>query len=388
MNRTFVLLLVSLLTLVASIGVSQTKKTAPKPGQSQTQLQKQLKEAEAKKNQIRSALRKTRAEATKVKKDIRELDHRLIVTGDRLDKTQNQLGNARTEQADLKSRLSTLEKQLAERERLLASRIRSSYTNGQVSYVSVLSGARSMNDLSSRGYVVQRILETDRKLMNDVRYMRNAVEAAKKRKDALVGRIAALERNLKVESAQYQSAKTEKGVALKVLRSQESTYLQQLREIEQESNAIASALRAMQRSSAGAARAATPWTGRFVKPVAGRTTSPYGNRLHPIAKVTKLHTGVDFGASHGTKIVAADDGVVIEASYRRGYGNTVIIDHGGGIATLYAHCSSLLVSAGQNVSQGQTIARVGSTGYSTGPHLHFEVRVNGEPVNPSRYGIR
>ena len=114
-------------------------------------------------------------------------------------------------------------------------------------------------------------------------------------------------------------------------------------------------------------------------------TSTFGNRYHPVLKTWKYHTGLDIGGSSGSNIVAAADGTVILASVYGGYGNCVMIDHGSGIVTVYGHASSLLVSAGQNVTKGQVIARVGSTGISTGPHLHFEVRVNGEYVNPLSY---
>ncbi len=105
-------------------------------------------------------------------------------------------------------------------------------------------------------------------------------------------------------------------------------------------------------------------------------------RYHPVLHVRKLHTGVDFGAATGTAIHAAASGVVLLAGYTRGYGNCIIIDHGGGVATLYGHCSWLGVSEGQSVKQGAVIGRVGATGYATGPHLHFEVRRNGVPVQP------
>lgn len=95
-----------------------------------------------------------------------------------------------------------------------------------------------------------------------------------------------------------------------------------------------------------------------------------------------MHTGIDIAAASGTPIKASGDGRVVSASYRNGYGNTVIIDHGGGVTTLYAHCSKLYVKAGQSVKQGEKIAAVGSTGLSTGPHVHWEVRINGKPVNP------
>ena len=119
-----------------------------------------------------------------------------------------------------------------------------------------------------------------------------------------------------------------------------------------------------------------------------RITSPFGNRLHPILKIYKFHSGIDIGASYGTNILAANSGTVIKAGYNSSYGYMVMIDHGGGIVTLYAHSSKLLVSTGDVVARGQVIALIGSTGRSTGPHLHFEVRVNGAYQNPLNYVSR
>ncbi|HVI41383.1 MAG TPA: M23 family metallopeptidase, partial [Anaerovoracaceae bacterium] len=113
-----------------------------------------------------------------------------------------------------------------------------------------------------------------------------------------------------------------------------------------------------------------------------RVTSEFGMRYHPILKVNKMHTGIDIGAASGTKVLAANSGTVIKAGWNNSYGNVVMIDHGGGIVTLYAHNSKLLVSTGDVVAKGQNISLVGSTGNSTGPHIHFEVRVNGEYKNP------
>lgn len=125
--------------------------------------------------------------------------------------------------------------------------------------------------------------------------------------------------------------------------------------------------------------------GEFIRPVDASPGSPFGNRRHPVLGYVRLHAGVDFGAPSGAAIWAANGGTVIHAGTRGGYGNTVMISHGNGITTLYAHMSSISVSNGQEVSQGQQVGRVGSTGLSTGPHLHFEVRVNGTPKNPMLY---
>ena len=116
-----------------------------------------------------------------------------------------------------------------------------------------------------------------------------------------------------------------------------------------------------------------------------RITSPFGMRTHPITGIFKLHTGVDIGAPYGSNFVAANDGLVTYAGYNRAYGNMVIIDHGGGITTLYAHGSEILVNVGDTIYQGNPVLKVGSTGYSTGPHAHFEVRINGDYVQPLDY---
>ncbi|MCS6958482.1 MAG: peptidoglycan DD-metalloendopeptidase family protein [Pseudanabaenaceae cyanobacterium SKYGB_i_bin29] len=128
-----------------------------------------------------------------------------------------------------------------------------------------------------------------------------------------------------------------------------------------------------------------PGNGYLAYPTYGAVTSPYGWRTHPILGYEKFHTGIDFGADYGTPIYAAQTGTVIWADWYGGYGNTIVIDHSNGIATLYAHLQSVYVQPGETVERGQVIGEVGSTGFSTGPHLHFELRVQGEPIDPAPY---
>jgi len=125
--------------------------------------------------------------------------------------------------------------------------------------------------------------------------------------------------------------------------------------------------------------------GILVRPVPGAITSGFGMRYHPILGYARLHAGVDFRGSYGQEIKAGASGRVIFAGDRGGYGNTIIIDHGGGMTTLYAHQSSLAAGYNDQVDAGEIIGYVGSTGLSTGPHLHFEVRINGTPVDPAEY---
>lgn len=120
----------------------------------------------------------------------------------------------------------------------------------------------------------------------------------------------------------------------------------------------------------------------MLTPVAGRITSPYGYRIHPITGVYSMHGGLDLGARMNTPISAAQSGTVLTVAYSSSYGNYIILQHSGGLQTLYAHCSSISAKVGEEIQRGQTIAKVGSTGVSTGPHLHFEVRINGTRINP------
>ncbi|MFM7049477.1 MAG: M23 family metallopeptidase [Polynucleobacter sp.] len=185
---------------------------------------------------------------------------------------------------------------------------------------------------------------------------------------------------LRSDLAQAQAAAREaeriENESLAGIQSQNAAYERQLAQARAESEAIKQQLGA----GSGGSR-----PGSLVWPLRGPVTSPFGPRPHPIFGVVRYHDGIDFGVASGTPIKAAASGTVIFAGWRGGYGNATIIDHGGGMATLYGHQSAFAASAGQQVRAGQVIGYVGSTGNSTGPHLHFEVRINGAPVNPMNY---
>ena len=169
---------------------------------------------------------------------------------------------------------------------------------------------------------------------------------------------------------------------LKEVRSRRAEFQTEYNAIKRQSDSIARQLRSRQSGQP------PPPSGHGVLgvPIPGApVTSGFGPRVHPIFSDARMHTGVDFGAGEGTPIKASADGVVVSAGAQGGYGNATIIDHGNSLATLYAHQSRMAVSAGQSVKRGQVIGYVGHTGYATGPHLHFEVRVDGTPVDPMKY---
>jgi len=152
----------------------------------------------------------------------------------------------------------------------------------------------------------------------------------------------------------------------------------EIRALEREESSIRSKIRS-------AAKPTGTRPGRLLRPVPGAISSPYGERVHPILGTSRMHNGADFNAAHGDPIRASAGGKVILAGVKGGFGNTIMIDHGGGMVTLYAHQSKLGASVGDTVKAGQTIGFIGSTGLSTGPHLHFEVRINGVAKNPAKY---
>ena len=163
---------------------------------------------------------------------------------------------------------------------------------------------------------------------------------------------------------------------------QKKDYERQLRQLEKDSYEIEQMIVKLQRQAKPTERMGD---GRFIWPVVGEISSPFGSRMHPIFKVQSFHTGLDIGAPQGRPVFAASDGIVLYSGTWGGYGKTIVVDHGAGYTSIYGHLSNYYVKRATKVKKGQLIGLVGSTGLSTGPHLHFEVRVNGKEVNPLNY---
>ena len=262
----------------------------------------------------------------------------------------------------------------------LGKRVRDIYINGQISYVDVLFGAKDFADLLTRMDLLKRVIKQDYDLVHEVLEQRDAMVALK---EALEKDKAAQE-PLEKKAREARLAMEDKVAAQQALIDQMKYDKETIDRKQDEARAASERItRMLQRS--GLRNLPVQGTGAMIWPLVGPITSPFGWRTHPITGAQRFHSGIDIGGDYGDPIYAAQAGTVEYAGWISGYGYAVIINHGGGISTLYGHCQSLEVSTGQSVAQGELIAECGSTGNSTGPHCHFEVRVSGEPVNPLEY---
>ena len=312
------------------------------------------------------------------------------------------------------------ERDYEKKRRRLEKRIRDIYINGQISYIDVLFGAHDFGDFLTRMDLLKRVLYNDVDLLNSVSQYKSDVEklGLKLEDDKILQanqlRLATKAKNKKVQKVEAQQALINRMENDKDLYNQrydemmaaskqvekliqESKYrmaaeqaAKELREAERKAQAerekLAREQKKAEKNSEGYVETFVPeGSGEMIYPLQGPITSEFGWRTHPIFGGSKFHSGLDIGGDYGMEIKAARGGVVSHAGWIDGYGNTVMIEHGGGLVTLYGHNQSLAVSVGDKVKQGQVVAYCGSTGNSTGPHCHFEVRLNGEPVSPYDY---
>ena len=265
----------------------------------------------------------------------------------------------------------------------LDTRLRVMYKRGDTGMLEVLLGSSDISELISNADMLRKIYRNDIRVLKSMQQQYDALE------DQMV-QLAGLKEQMMVQKSEKKadedqlSQKIEELEKLEAKVEKDNEALEmQLDELNKEAERITEQLRRQQLAASTSADSSYNG-GAMLWPVPSfsRVSSRYGYRFHPILHVSKMHTGIDISAASGSQILAASDGKIIFSAVRGGYGNCVMIDHGGGIVTLYGHCSRLLVSSGQSVARGQEIALVGSTGLSTGPHCHFEVRINGSTTDP------
>jgi murein DD-endopeptidase MepM/ murein hydrolase activator NlpD len=322
---------------------------------------------------------------TKQQQELNKLEDNRDQLKGKLTVVQNKVMMNQSEQSQLQKSLGVLEQNLSKRQQTLNKRLVATYKYGPQSYVEILFKARNYADLISRFDMIAYFIRNDlgsivsvQEVKTQVNIKQQTVQAKKKQVESELQKIVVLN---------DQVAKTQQKVASKVAQTKEElakieSNRQQLEkaldEYEQTSKEIGTQISKGEQNNPSEILG----SGKMIWPVRGQITSPFGWRYHPILKTKKYHNGDDIAVSSGTEVHAADSGVVVVSGWEGGYGNYVAIDHGNGISTGYGHNSRLLVHQGERVVKGQVIALSGSTGLSTGPHVHFEVRRNGEPIDP------
>lgn len=340
-------------------------------------LQRQAEEQQAKTNEAS-------AKVENVSERLRQIQEELRVATAEYKEVKGQLDSVEDKISDNTELLEKTEADLKVKNKKLQQRVRDIYINGQISYVDVLFGAKDFADLMTRMDVLKRIIKHDYDLIMKVKEEKATVENTRAQLEKDKAEAEVLVTDAQAKKAKVEDKESEQQVLLDQAIYDRDTSERMYEEIMAASQEVANMIRHSQMSSAGYS-GAPAGAGGMIWPISGPITSEFGWRTHPIFGTARFHSGLDIGGDYGMPIYAAASGTVIYAGWISGYGNAVIIDHGGGVTTLYGHNDSLNVSEGENVAQGQVIAMCGSTGNSTGPHCHFEVRENGEPVSPYGY---
>jgi len=316
--------------------------------------------------------------------------NRLDGLQDRITATATQIKQNEAKLKDANTRLVTLQKDLVKFEQAYqdqqfatVARLRFLQRQRGSRGFAVLLQSQNLNDFIDRRYQLRRVYQSDRHFMDRLKAQAAELNQRQRTVERQKNDIALLTQELLADKAEYEQQANFQASLIDRLQQDQQALEEAEDQLARDSTNIAALIR--QRLNSNRNRVLIRGTGVMSLPSDGLITSTFGYRQHPILRSRRFHAGIDFGAPSGSTIRAADDGVVIFASWYGGYGRAVIIDHGDSTTTLYAHTSRVFVSEGQQVQRGQAIAAVGSTGFSTGPHLHFEVRKNGEPVNPLNF---
>lgn len=360
------------------------------------EVNQSIKDAEQELEKVREEQKQVANQIQSIEKDLAAKENELISVQKKLQETRESLEITKKELEE-----ATLAAQ--EQEKLMGERLRAIYMTGTASYFELLLEAKSINDFLDRIQMIKNMAAYDNLVLEELENYRDQVDQKKLDLEREEQEIVSLEAEITRQKQEIQQKKKEREQLLAKLEDQEIELKEDLEELEKTSKELEKTIQQLleeqrrreeeQRKKAQQSK----YTGGVMTwPVPGfyRITSEFGYRIHPIYGTKKFHAGIDIGSNYvngqriniyGQNFVAAADGTVILSQWYGGYGNCVIIDHGGGITSLYAHGSQRLVSVGQKVKRGQAVMKVGNTGASTGAHAHFEVRKNGTPVDPLQY---
>ncbi len=347
---------------------------------------------EARQKKLKAQISALEAQITQSKKDKSNaleqqslLSKQITAYQEDIENTNELISAYEKQISDLKQLLSQNEANYDKLYEELKDRIRIMYENGTISYLDVLLTSKDISDLITRADIINSLVNSDKKKLSDLLDARAAIASSKEDLETIKFSLEEQKSSLVAKKNTLQRKQNEVDKLLAELSKEVESNKEALLELEKEEARVAKEIA----EAAKAASSSKKYVGgAFAWPLPGYyyISSPFGMRTHPITHVYKLHTGIDIGrVPYGMTIQSANAGTVIRSTYSTAYGNYVMVDHGGGKVTLYAHMSKRSVSKGDTVTKGQKLGEVGSTGYSTATHLHFEIIINGEHVNPLNY---
>ena len=348
-----------------------------------TDLQTQRNEIQNQMNEANEQLQGVQSDISENLQQVQKLDEKISTSQQELDELNKKIENLQNSSNEVENRLTEVQGNYDKQKKLLDSYLVAVQESSETQYLDVLLASKNITEFLSNYFLITELANSQMELLEDMQNKKNEIQQSKEKLEKNQEELAVIKANQTKTATVLENTKSVRENFIAKLSDQEKSIQAQIDEYYNQFNAINNEI--LQLAQGGIA---TPYIGGVLAwPVPGYTviSSNYGMRTHPITGVYKLHTGVDIRAPLGATFIAANDGIVTKASYNGAYGNMVMIDHGGGVSTLYAHGSEILVQVGQTVKRGDTVLKVGSTGYSTGPHAHFEVRLNGVVTDPMPY---
>jgi len=393
-KRVSCLLLAACLTVVAVNPVSATNQAVDAARQKASSLEEEKKKVEA----ALKNLEGLKGDATAY---VRQLDADMTVLNQEMEQLSGQIDDKEAEISKTRQELEAAKEIEASQYASMKLRIKYMYERGNTSMIDLLLKSQNMMQLMNRAEYIRKISEYDKRMMDEYITTKEAIAGHETVLENEREQLLDLQEQTKAKQESVQTLLNQKSKELKNFESQINVAAGQISEYEKSIKAQEDQIKRLEaeiKRKEEEARKAAEAEGKKYNtvslgninfiwpcPASSRITSEFGGRSSPVEGASSNHQGIDIGAGSGSSIVAAASGTVVISTYSYSAGNYVMLSHGGGVYTVYMHCSQLLVSEGQQVSQGQTIAKVGSTGYSTGAHLHFGIRAGGQYVNPSQY---
>ena len=374
MRRLFRIILILLITCSLCICVS---------AEDITNLQEKSNTISENLNETNNRLQVVQEQLSDNMQQLQELDNQIAQSQEEINTINVQVDELMTQITENEEKLESTKKRYNEIQELVDARMLKLYATPKFQSLQILLEAKSVTDFLATYYAIQEITKADRGILETVKQQKNEIETTKKILEEKKKQVVENKQKQQKKTQVLANTKTMREYYINKLSSEEQELQRKIDEYNNQVSEIEAEIKMLLLNSIS-----KDYIGGAMRwPIPGYTniTSEYGMRVHPITGAYKLHTGTDIGAPMGADFVAAAKGVVIKATLNPAYGNMVIIDHGGGVQTLYAHGSEILVQVGQEVEAGTPVLKVGSTGYSTGPHAHFEIRINGQTVNPLEY---